>query len=728
MTHPIELLAPAGSLPVALAALDAGADAVYCGMKKFNARERSDNFSCDDMSRLIAYAHKTGRKVYITFNTLIKESELADAAQTLAELDSLRPDAVIVQDIGALRMIRDHFPALTIHASTQMALHDSDAVKTAAEMGAKRVILERQITMEELERIAAESPVELEVFVHGALCVCLSGTCLFSSWLGGASGNRGRCKQPCRRLFRSDCAKNAFYLSTRDLAAIRLIPKFRELGIASLKIEGRLRKADYVANVVAAYRKALDGAPEEDVLELLNRTCSRERSLGFYTPDSMRSLIRPDAPGGVGQFCGRVRRILHDSFEAELTGRLHIGDNIRVQSAAGDEGEALTVLEMFIGKRPVKKAFPGQLCRIPFRGKTIFENGILYRIGETHDTMEKRCASLPLQGPVLDLELQLSATGLTVSAASRRQHFPVQTEPAAKHAFSAEELTALFRSLPDTPFSTGRIAAEADGSYFLRRDHQKALKRAFQEWANREISVQQLRETSYRKAEQLLNDSRMHTPLPPPEHPRTVFFVRPGTVPEAENGIIAEELNANPDPARECILPFFTPETELPALIKRIADAVNAGVRVFRATSLSHFHILNQFPGIEIRTAPPLPVANSFAARELQRLGAAAVHAHIELSETDVEALIRNSPLPVEIYCQGHPVLLATRAETAEIRTLADLHGETFLVRKTDGLTLLHPAAAMSVVPRIPADRIIDLRTDGSPNAVSKFNWECGLA
>ncbi len=699
MTHPIELLAPAGSLPVALAALDAGADAVYCGMKKFNARERSDNFSYDDMSRLIAYAHKAGRKVYVTFNTLIRESELADAAQTLAELDSLRPDAVIVQDLGALRMIRDYFPALTIHASTQMALHDSEAVKTVAGMGAKRVILERQVTMEELERIAAESPVELEVFVHGALCACLSGTCLFSSWLGGASGNRGRCKQPCRRLFRSDRAKNAFYLSTRDLAAIRLIPKFRELGIASLKIEGRLRKADYVANVVAAYRKALDGAPEEETLELLGRTCSRERSLGFYTQDSMRTLIRPDAPGGVGQFCGRVRRVLHDSFEAELTGRLHIGDNIRVQSAAGDEGEALTILELFIGKRPVKKAFPGQLCRIPFRGKTIFENGILYRIGETHDTMEKRCANLPLQGPVLDFELRLSATGLAVSAASKIRHFPVQTEPAEKRAFSSGELTALFRSLPDTPFSAGRITASVDGSYFLRRDHQKALKRAFQEWVNREISVPQLREASSRKAERLLNDCRTHTPLPPPEHTRTVFFVRPGTA----------------------------PETEIPALIRRIADAVDAGVRVFRATSLSHFHILNSFPGIEIRTAPPLPVANSFAARELQSLGATAVHAHIELSEADVEALIRNSPLPVEIYCQGHPVLLATRAETAGIRSLTDLHGETFLIRKADGLTLLHPAAAVSIAPRIPADRIVDLRVTGTQNAISKFNWERGL-
>lgn len=725
MPDPIELLAPAGSLPVALAALDAGADAVYCGMKKFNARERGDNFSCDDMSRLIAYARKIGRRVYVTFNTLVKESEIEDAAHSLAELDALRPDALIVQDAGVLRMIREFFPGLTIHASTQMALHDSEAVAMLAEMGAKRVILERQITMNELELIAKKSPIELEVFVHGALCACLSGTCLFSSWLGGASGNRGRCKQPCRRLFRSDRAKNAFYLSTRDLAAISLIPKFRELGIASLKIEGRLRKADYVANVVSAYRKALDGAPEEEVFDLLDRTCSRERSLGFYTPDSAKKLIRPDAPGGVGQFCGRVRRVLRDSFEAELTGRLHIGDNIRVQSASGDEGEALTVLELYLGNRPVKKAFPGQLCRIPFRDKNIFANGILYRIGETHDTMEKRCAALPLQGTVLDIGLHLSASELTVSAESATLTLPVRTEPASNCPFTAEELAELFRVLPGSPFASGKIEAAVDGSYFIRRDHLKALKRAVLEWLVREIPEQTVRVRSRARAEALI---RAHDAISSvPDRVHTTAFVLPGAVPEGGFDAVAEELNASPDPARECILPFFTPETELPALTEQIGRAVRAGVRVFRATSLSHFHILKRFPGIVIRTAPPLPVANVFAAQELASLGAASVHAQIELGRCDAEELVRRSPVPVEIYCAGRPVLLATRAGVADVRSVSDVHGERFLVRKSGCLTLLYPAASMSIEPEIPCGRIFDFRTADSETAVSEFNWGRGL-
>ena len=200
----IELLAPAGNMASALAAFDAGADAVYCGLKKFNARDRSENFTPQEMSKLIAYAHKNGKKVHITFNTLIKEPEIPAAAEELSMLADMGPDAVIVQDIGILAMIRDFFPSLTIHASTQMGFHNSAGLELASKTGAKRVILERQVTLDEINKMTDygnKLPLELEVFVHGALCCCLSGSCLFSSWSGGWSGNRGKCKQPCRRQY-----------------------------------------------------------------------------------------------------------------------------------------------------------------------------------------------------------------------------------------------------------------------------------------------------------------------------------------------------------------------------------------------------------------------------------------------------------------------------------------------------------------------------------------------
>ncbi|MBO4633050.1 MAG: U32 family peptidase, partial [Lentisphaeria bacterium] len=188
----VELLAPAGNPSVALSAFDAGADAVYCGLRKFNARERSENFTHDDLSRMVAYAHKLRRKVYVTFNTLLKESELDEAAREMAFLAEIRPDAVIVQNLGAARIMREYFPDLTLHASTQLGIHNSSGLEMAKKFGFQRVILERQVTLDELRKMVPDGkpPLEMELFIHGALCCCVSGSCLFSSWLGGWSGNR----------------------------------------------------------------------------------------------------------------------------------------------------------------------------------------------------------------------------------------------------------------------------------------------------------------------------------------------------------------------------------------------------------------------------------------------------------------------------------------------------------------------------------------------------------
>ena len=212
-----ELLAPAGSLAAGLTAFDYGADAVYAGLAKFNARERTENFSLEEMSKLITYAHKLKKKVYVAFNTLVKESELEEAAEQLYEISRLQPDAVIVQDIGILRVIREYFPNLEIHASTQMGIHNSAGVNFAAKLGMKRVILERQTTLDELKHIVKNSILETEIFVHGALCCSISGSCLLSSWLGGWSGNRGKCKQPCRRRYYSKDGNGFFLFYKRPL-------------------------------------------------------------------------------------------------------------------------------------------------------------------------------------------------------------------------------------------------------------------------------------------------------------------------------------------------------------------------------------------------------------------------------------------------------------------------------------------------------------------------------
>ena len=448
----VELLAPAGNLACALAAFDAGANAVYAGLKRFNARERTENFSHEDMSKLLGYAGRNGKKVYITFNTLIKENELCDAAEELAALELLRPDAVIVQDIGALRLIRDYFPGLTIHASTQMGLHNSAGIAFARDLGVKRVILERQTTLKEIQQMLAISPdMELEMFIHGALCCCISGSCLLSSWLGGWSGNRGKCKQPCRRRYHSD-EGNGFFLSSQDLCTLELIPQIMSSGVRSLKIEGRLRRADYVENVVSAYRLAMDSAQDpaqfKEVLpkakELLAKTCGRKWSLGFYTEQARKDLIKFDSLGASGQLCGKVISSGNGGFTVLPSRRLHVGDVIRVQPRSGDEGPAVTITKMSIHGKTVNRALKDEVVFI-LSDKVVTKDSLVYKTGESVGDYTKRIAALPLRKLPLDLKISLTRKELKIQIpAGIRWEKKLDLAEAGTHPLTPETLIREF--------------------------------------------------------------------------------------------------------------------------------------------------------------------------------------------------------------------------------------------------------------------------------------------
>lgn len=284
------MLAPAGSFETLKAAVAAGADAVYIGGERFGARAFADNPQGDELIEAIEYAHLRGRKVYLTVNTLLKEPELSGELY-----DFLLPpymagvDAVIVQDLGVMQYISRHFPGLPIHASTQMTVTGVYGAKLLEECGVSRVIPARELSLDELRAIRRETSLEIEVFVHGALCYCYSGMCLLSSMIGGRSGNRGRCAQPCRLPYRVfdgekevNSKKTAYVLSPRDMCAIRLLPEIIESGVCSLKIEGRMKKPEYTAGVVSVYRKYLDRylagkstevsrKDEEILLDLYNR-------------------------------------------------------------------------------------------------------------------------------------------------------------------------------------------------------------------------------------------------------------------------------------------------------------------------------------------------------------------------------------------------------------------------------------------------------------------------
>lgn len=298
----MELLAPVGTEEALRAAIAGGADAVYLGGKSFGARHFASNFSDRQLSGAIGLAHDHGLRTYVTVNTLIKETEMADALSFVGMLDDIGADAVIVQDRGLLPLIKERF-SIPIHASTQMAIHSSAGVEWAKGQGIERVILARELGLEQIREIAENSRIGIEVFIHGALCYCFSGQCLFSSFLGGRSGNRGMCAQPCRKPY-SIGKREGYLLSTADTFGVESIPELMRCGVTSLKIEGRMRSPQYVYLTSRIYKRAIQRARQgesplltERERELLEVVFNRGFSGGYLTEREVMQTVFPESRG-----------------------------------------------------------------------------------------------------------------------------------------------------------------------------------------------------------------------------------------------------------------------------------------------------------------------------------------------------------------------------------------------------------------------------------------------
>lgn len=360
----VEILAPAGSFESMVAAVNAGADAVYIGGSRFGARAYANNLDEEMMIRAIDYVHLHGAKIYMTVNTLVKEKELPDLYEYLKPYYEAGLDAVIVQDLGVFRYVREHFPKMDIHVSTQMTVTGKYSASKLKEMGAVRVVPARELTLGEIREIYDETGLEIETFVHGALCYCYSGQCLFSSLIGGRSGNRGRCAQPCRLPFdvvrdgRYINKKNEKYvLSLKDLCTLDLIPDILEAGVCSLKIEGRMKSPRYTAGVVSMYRKyvdmylkngrngyKVDPADKRMLLDLFDRG---GQSDGFYRVHNGRDMVvlkeKPAFREGNQELFDRLDRLYVDAVKKEKiqgTAYFEVGKPARLTLTAELTGRA----------------------------------------------------------------------------------------------------------------------------------------------------------------------------------------------------------------------------------------------------------------------------------------------------------------------------------------------------------------------------------------------------
>ena len=735
-----ELLSPAGTPGCALAAFDAGADAVYAGLNKFNARERGENFTVETMTAMVDYAHSIKRKFYLTLNTLLREQELPELLEMLAQVNQIAPDAVLVQDLGVLRIAREYFPSLTLHGSTQMGFHNSAGLELAEELGLSRVVLERQMTLEEISAVRKRTKLELEVFIHGALCCSLSGACLFSSYLGGWSGNRGKCKQPCRRRYYSR-EGNGFFFSPQDLSALEYLPALKNIGIESLKIEGRLKQPDYVANTVKAYRMMLDAADEDfekalpEARNLLSKGCGRRWSAGFFTANSAKELIKSDAIGAAGQRMGNVEDIRENGFMFTTGKRLFLGDRLRVQPLSGDDGAAVTVTKMFVKNSSVRRAMPGEQVFICC-DKNIPHRGIVFKIGESYPDYSKRLSALPERKTGVELDISLTARGIKVNVRNAEYpeyFYPLELKEAEKHPAGKENIFQAFAESSSSVFSLAPSSTiTVDGKYFLPAAELKSARRKF--W--QEFSAAVTPDCVFYSDSSATALDRFHTDyitmkkvfIAPDAHLTETVAMKPnGAEPADRRAVRADDLFHINKLTDEAILPEFCPESHLASVSKAVAAAYKQGIRRFRATSLYALTLLKDYTDIFITASAPLPVCNSMAAAELSRFNVSRVMAHTEMAKDDIIALRDKSPLEVECFRLGRPALLVTRAKIPFSGTFNDARGNKFELRyeHASGLSRIFPVSVVSI-PRIPGVYdFYDLRNAHWKNSeCSTFNFE----
>jgi putative protease len=441
----IELLAPAGNWESLRAAVANGADAVYFGVERFNARARAKNFHIEELPDIMSFLHLYGVKGFLTFNTLIFENELEDARNLIHACIDAGVDAVLVQDLGLAKLIREISPDFPIHASTQMTITSPEGIEFIRPFGLDRVVLGRENNLRQIAKISERTRMPLEVFVHGAICVSYSGQCLTSEVWGGRSANRGECAQACRLPYdlicdgeKKEMGNIAYLLSPMDLAAIDLIPELIEAGVTSFKIEGRLKSPEYVANVVSKYRRAIDQYLEtktvhvsKDDIRELQQSFSRGFTHGFLKGTNNKQLVEGTFPKSRGVFLGRVVKVLSHGVLCELENPLKPGDGVVFD--AGDpthEEEGGRVYEIYQNRRKIEGEVQGGTyeLRFGYRDVQLRRIHVGDRIWKTSDPeLERRLRkTFETDKPYRQFPLQIRVSG-TVGTPLRSEWTDVLT-------------------------------------------------------------------------------------------------------------------------------------------------------------------------------------------------------------------------------------------------------------------------------------------------------------
>lgn len=461
-----ELLAPAGNMEALKAAISNGCDAIYLGMQKFGARAYSSNFDLETLKEALQYAHLRNVKIYVTMNTIVFESELHEMKAQMQQLNAIGVDGIIVQDLAAFNYIIDNFVDLEAHCSTQMGIDDLDGTMLFKEMGAKRVVLSREVEIEKVKEIRKAAKIPLEIFVHGALCVSYSGNCLMSGLIGYRSGNRGRCVGSCRKEYElidtttdTVLSKN-YILSTKDLNTVDHIDDLKALD--SLKIEGRMKEPAYVANVVSTYRKALDNQLTEEAKENLSKTFNRTFTKGYLFHEDKKDITNISRPNNSGYAIGKISKRVKGMYEITLKRPLNQNDIIRISH--NNEDVNLTVAKLYDHDgNLINKA--DDVCYIKIKEK--IAQGDLVYISKDYHYYKALEASLENEFRRFDLDLRVYAypdAKLIVDAVGLGHHYFYESDEILGEAINNPTTKAMlvkqFSRLNDTVFQLNHVEFE----------------------------------------------------------------------------------------------------------------------------------------------------------------------------------------------------------------------------------------------------------------------------
>ncbi len=633
-----ELLSPAGDFETALAAFDAGADAVYCGLADFSARAFAKNLSFEDLGHLVRFAHAKGRKVYVTFNTLVDEVDVEQAVETLSRLEEIGPDALIVQDLGIARLCRRHFPGLALHASTQLVAHNLEGVLALKDVGFTRVVLARELSLAEIASISKRcGGLELECFIHGALCYSISGLCLFGAMEKGRSGNRGKCPYCCRMGYGQPV--NPYIFSMKDLRLGEDVRKLVDAGVVSLKIEGRMKSSLYVAAVTKFYRQILDSRGGKGVtLADLETIFSRRTTELYLDGKGKESPIDPESLGHLGAPIGTVKRVTKDRegrrwLRFHTARALEVHDGLQFDTMADGRHLGLGIREMrpAISRTPVFEVAAGTDVEIELPEDFPIREG--ENVYCSMSNAVKRMFPIPSSRPSdypgnikIDLEVTIAADSISAAANGVTASIPGTFVSAKNPEKTYDAVEKAFSKLGETNYALGKLSLVDPDRRFAPMSVLNDLRRDLVE------QLDEAREKARRaKVEAALADDGELSGISQGNVAARRLKIRVGqTVPAGEWDEIIVAVTASTNDVEvgsfaaskaRLALPVYTAEPDFNKLRVFVKRLHREGFEKWEASDLATLRLLKAAGVSDITADWTLYAFNSHALAELSSLG-----------------------------------------------------------------------------------------------------------